>query len=181
MANPRSQRNTGNTGTDKESKPKSSSSRSKASAAAAASATAQTETYDYPAGGPSTNGATASASAAGNTLATSTKDLVNIESLPVQTLRKYRQVHKLGSTVPSALSFDGYMLNSAVGRKTFAARHTNRVTKHELASVVKKHFAQQNPRESEVIVDFIYSVNRQGEYLRMSSSVSFFFWLTQSL
>lgn len=181
MANSRSQRATGNTGTDKESKPKSTSSRtSKAAAAAAAAATAaaaQTDSYDYTSttgtggGATGTTTTTTSGTGGGNqsnsntTLPATTKDLVNIDSLPVQTLRKYRQVHKLGAAIPSAVSYNGYLLNSAVGHKTLSAKNTNRVTKHELASVVKKHFAQQNPRESEVIVDFIYSVNRQGELL----------------
>lgn len=175
MANPRSQRNHGNTGTDKESKSKSSSSRSSKAAQAAAAA----EAHDYNAStthsanasstnGPAGSGAAGSNSnSTGNNLSNSsanTKDLVDLESLPVETLRKYRQVHKLSASIPSALSHDGYLLNSAVGRKSYTAKHTSRVTKHELATVVKKHFAQQNVRESEVIVDFIYSVNRQGEY-----------------
>lgn len=91
-------------------------------------------------------------------------DLVGIDDLPVSVLRKYRQVHNLASVVPSALSHNGYLLknNKPLGVKTFTGKHTTRVSKQELAAVVKKHFNQQTVRESEVVVDFIYSVNKQG-------------------
>jgi histone deacetylase complex subunit SAP30 len=96
---------------------------------------------------------------------TDSEDFVRIDDLPVETLRKYREVHKLENQVSSALSHNGYLLrnnSTSIAKRTFTAKHTNRVSKHELAAVVKRNFNQQTVRESEVIVDFIYSVNKQG-------------------
>lgn len=93
-------------------------------------------------------------------------DLVRIEDLPIETLRKYREVYKLGNQISSALSHNGYLLrnnSTSLAKRTFTAKHSTRVSKHELAAVVKKNFNQQTVRESEVIVDFIYSVNKQGK------------------
>ena len=95
------------------------------------------------------------------------EDFARIEDLPVEILRKYRTVHKLENQISSAMSHNGYLLrnnSTSLAKRTFTAKHSNRVSKHELAAVVKRNFNQQTVRESEVIVDFIYSVNKQGKW-----------------
>lgn len=188
MGPPRSQRNAGAAAGEKDSASSTttkskSSSRSKASSNGSNSASTANDQYDaagnLAAGGGSAstaNSAGGASSASSSSASSAAKDLVSIDTLPVETLRKYRRIHNLSATVPSALSSDGYLLNSAVGRKTLAARNSTRVSKHELAGVIKKHFAAQNPRESEVIVDFIYSVNRQGEFFFFSPFPSSFWF-----
>lgn len=92
-------------------------------------------------------------------------DPLNFETMPLETLRKYKQYHKL--SCPSAASWSGYLLNSTVGRKTHSFKSSGRVSKQELASSVKKHFMSQNVRESDTIVEFIYSVKHQDEAFKL--------------
>ncbi|ODQ65586.1 hypothetical protein NADFUDRAFT_50872 [Nadsonia fulvescens var. elongata DSM 6958] len=92
-------------------------------------------------------------------------DPMDFESLPLDSLRKYKTLYKLST--PSALSHDGFLLNSAVGKKTYSYKHQNRVTKAELAAATKKHFMAQPVRESEIIVDFIYAVKNQDRAFKL--------------
>jgi histone deacetylase complex subunit SAP30 len=63
---------------------------------------------------------------------------------------------------------NGYLLGGSIGKKTYTYKNSNRVSKPELAAAVKKHFMGSNVKESETIVDFIYSVRKQGMLLRLS-------------
>ncbi|ODQ82618.1 hypothetical protein BABINDRAFT_29629 [Babjeviella inositovora NRRL Y-12698] len=87
---------------------------------------------------------------------------LDFESLPTEALRKYKK--KFGINVPSSLTISGYMLASEAGKKTYSYKNKDRITKTELASHVKKHFMNQQCRESEIITNFIYKVNNQGTY-----------------
>lgn len=85
-----------------------------------------------------------------------------IDDLPVDALRRYKIAYKIPQL--GAQSFQGYLLNSAVGRKTWSYRigkSNNRVPKNTLAQAVKRNFGNHSVRESEVMVDFIYSVKTQ--------------------
>ncbi|VVT56845.1 uncharacterized protein SAPINGB_P005332 [Magnusiomyces paraingens] len=85
-----------------------------------------------------------------------------IEDLPVDALRRYKAAYKIPQL--GAQSFNGYLLNSAVGRKTWSYRigkSNNRVPKATLAQAVRRNFGNHSVRESDVIVDFIYSVKTQ--------------------
>lgn len=140
-----------------------------------------------------------------------------IDRLPVEALRKYRTSYKL--PIHSSQTFNGYLLDCPVGRKTFSFRYGasgnaydrsiqalsnisekeardngmdedseskrpamqvpvsstshSRVTKRALSAVVKKNFSNQSVRESEVIVDFIYSVRTQGKLLSIQQNAEF--------
>ncbi|CAN6621674.1 hypothetical protein TRVA0_008S02608 [Trichomonascus vanleenenianus] len=92
-------------------------------------------------------------------------DPLDFESLPIEALRKYRLQNKLST--PSAESHPGWMLHCPLGKRTASQRTTNRVSKKELAAAVKKHFVAQSVRESDTIVDFIYSVKRQDDAFKL--------------
>lgn len=80
----------------------------------------------------------------------------------MDSLRKYKDLHKV--PVKSPYSDAGFYLDSKVGKKTYSYKHHNRTTKWEIAAACKRHFVSHHTRESDVIVDFIYSVKNQGEY-----------------
>lgn len=85
-----------------------------------------------------------------------------IEELPTKVLRQYKLDYRI--PVYSAQSFNGYLLNSSVGRKTHTFKKVkNRVKKQDLVKAVKRNFATQNVRESEVVVNFIYAVKTQNQ------------------
>lgn len=85
-----------------------------------------------------------------------------IEELPTRVLRQYKLDYRI--PIYSAQSFNGYLLNSSIGRKTHTFKKVkNRVKKQELVKAVKRNFANQNVRESEVVVNFIYAVKTQNQ------------------
>lgn len=93
-------------------------------------------------------------------------DPLDFESLPDETLRKYRDHYNL--PVKSSLSTDGYLLASELGKKSYSFRNKDRITKPELASVTKKHFLAQTVKESEIITNFIYKVNNQDKAFKLN-------------
>lgn len=97
---------------------------------------------------------------------------MDFETLPLSALRKYRSIYKLST--PSAQSMNGYLLGGSIGKKTYSYKHSSRVSKSELAAAVKRHFMNTNTKESETIVDFIYSVRKQGELLIRYSFVYYY-------
>uniref|UniRef100_A0A060THF2 ARAD1D38170p n=1 Tax=Blastobotrys adeninivorans TaxID=409370 RepID=A0A060THF2_BLAAD len=92
-------------------------------------------------------------------------DPLDFDTLPLSALRKYRTAHRL--QVPSALSWPGYMVHGGIGKKTSSYKASTRVPKEELAAAVKKHFLNHNVRESDAIVDFIYSIKKQDEEFKL--------------
>jgi hypothetical protein len=63
------------------------------------------------------------------------------------------------------MTLSGYMLDGSVGKRTVSYKTCKRVPKSEVVMQVKRHFLTQTIRETDVIVDFIYSVKRQGMVL----------------
>lgn len=59
------------------------------------------------------------------------------------------------------------MLEGSVGKKTLSSKHNMRLAKSEVASEVKRHFLNQPVRDTDVIVDFIYSAKRQDKAFKM--------------
>ncbi len=86
---------------------------------------------------------------------------MDFDSLPLPVLRKYNYLH--GLNTPSALSHNGSLLDSEIGRRTYSYKHKNRISKKELAGAVKNHVLSQPVRESEIIVDFLYAVHNQSK------------------
>lgn len=82
-------------------------------------------------------------------------------------LHSYRHAYRLNT--PSAFSRSMNQIvfsNPGIGRYSpTMARHQDRrrVSKEQLALAVRKNFNALAIHESEVIVDFIYSVKHQGE------------------
>ncbi|KAH3678300.1 hypothetical protein WICPIJ_008850 [Wickerhamomyces pijperi] len=92
---------------------------------------------------------------------------LDFDSLPVHTLRKYRDHYGLSGT-ESCLTGSGYILQSKAGEKTYTAKNSSRVSKLELAANVKKHFLSTNVKESEVITNFLYRVNNQDKQFKLN-------------
>ncbi|KAK9466173.1 hypothetical protein V1512DRAFT_24522 [Lipomyces arxii] len=92
-------------------------------------------------------------------------DPVNFETFPVSALRKYRTTYRLN--LPSALSFEGELLKSAAGKKTYSYKHTNRIGKEELAGNIKRHFTALPARDSEMIAAFLYTTKHQDKAFKL--------------
>lgn len=93
------------------------------------------------------------------------QDPMDFESLPDESLRKYRDQYNL--PVKSSLSQEGFLLTSEIGKKSLSYKSRDRVTKAELAENVKKHFLSQPVRESEIITNFLYKVNNQDKAFKL--------------
>ncbi|KAG5359721.1 Transcriptional regulatory protein [Yarrowia sp. C11] len=92
-------------------------------------------------------------------------EAMNFDTLPLESLRKYKSLHKLQA--PSALTLNGYLLSGPMGKKTWSYKHRTRVNKPELAAAAKKHFMAQPVRESEIIVDFVYAVKNHDKAFKL--------------
>lgn len=92
-------------------------------------------------------------------------EAMNFDTLPLDSLRKYKSLHKLPT--PSALTPNGYLLSGVMGKKTWSFKHRTRVNKPELAAAAKKHFMAQPVRESEIIVDFVYAVKNHDKAFKL--------------
>ncbi len=92
-------------------------------------------------------------------------DPMDFESLPLSSLRKARDLY--GLNTPSCHSFEGELLNSKIGKKTYSYKNNKdaRVSKKELADDVKKYVMEQPIRETEVIVNFLYAVHHKGMFI----------------
>ncbi|ODV63720.1 putative histone deacetylase complex subunit [Ascoidea rubescens DSM 1968] len=94
-----------------------------------------------------------------------TPHALDFESYPIESLRKYRLKYNLD--VPTAMSISGFMLGSEIGKKTYTARHQDRISKKELASAVKKDFLSKNTKESEIITNFIYTIKNERKAFKL--------------
>ncbi|KAK9460160.1 uncharacterized protein V1516DRAFT_679088 [Lipomyces oligophaga] len=97
-------------------------------------------------------------------------DPVDFSTFPADSLRKYRDTYRLSELSP--ISQDGMLLNSVVGHRTFSFKHRNRITKDDLAASVKRHFATQSVRETDIIASFIYSVRHQDDTFKLKFPLS---------
>ncbi|KAK9447760.1 uncharacterized protein V1518DRAFT_420346 [Limtongia smithiae] len=92
-------------------------------------------------------------------------DPINFEKFPDSALRKYRTHY--GLPEKSNISGPGMLLNGSAGKRTFSYKHRTRITKDELAGAVKRHFAAQPTRETDMIVAFLYSARNQDKEFKL--------------
>ena len=92
-------------------------------------------------------------------------------SLDTPILHAYRHAYRLNTPAAFSRSMNQIVLsNPGIGRysPTMARRQDRRRTgKEQLALAVRKNFNALAIHESEVIVDFIYCVQHQGEFVRL--------------
>ncbi|CDK27101.1 unnamed protein product [Kuraishia capsulata CBS 1993] len=102
-------------------------------------------------------------------------DPLDFESLPNESLRKYRELFLLPNPeeypnvprediIPTSFSRHGELLRSKLAQSTLSAKRGNRISKNDLANVVKSHYLNTPVKESDIITNFIYKVINQGEY-----------------
>jgi histone deacetylase complex subunit SAP30 len=85
------------------------------------------------------------------------------DDIPLSVLHNYRQAYRL--PVPSASSsYRNIVLSGGIGKKT-PSRVRARISRDALATAVRKNFNAQPIQENEVIVNFLYTVKNQGEFL----------------
>ena len=97
-------------------------------------------------------------------------------TLDTSVLHAYRHAYRLNTPAAFSRSMNQIVLsNPGIGRYSpTMARHLDRrrVAKDQLALAVRKNFNALAIHESEVIVDFIYSVKHQGESCSVAGPLS---------
>ncbi|KAF8464026.1 hypothetical protein BDZ91DRAFT_641857, partial [Kalaharituber pfeilii] len=88
-------------------------------------------------------------------------------TVPISVLHRYRHAYRL--RVPSASPFYNHLiLSQGVGKRTPSrAGYTLASGLGGLATVVRKNFNAQPINESDVIVNFLYSVKNQDKTFRL--------------
>lgn len=91
---------------------------------------------------------------------------MDFDTLPDRSLRRYKELYHL--PVKDSMTMNGFLLGSELGRRTFSYKNKDRVTKPELAGLVKRHVFSQPVKEAEIITNFLYKVNNEDKAFKLS-------------
>lgn len=87
---------------------------------------------------------------------------IDLLSLDEKALHNYNRKYRL--KLPYIQSINENILNSEIGKKTYSAKKKglgHRVSKQEFVSHVQKHFNLTQPRENDIVSNFLYKVKNE--------------------